>query len=951
MAKSAGTLVSLICLAVSIAAGSEYRGEVTFNGLPVPGATVKASCDGKSVVAITDQEGLYVFLDLADGTWTVEVSMFGFAPATRDVVVAPNASPAQWTLTMLPSERLKAEIQKPEALAQLATRPVVEESKKVESPVEVQDDLRERAADGFLMNGTVNNGAASPFGQAAAFGNNRFGGRSLYTGGIGFVIGNSTFDARPYSLTGQNTPKADYSRMTGGFTFGGPLRIPGLFENGPNFFVGYQRTRNSDATVASVLVPDMAQRNAPDISPQAQALLSLYPLPNFSGGGGYNYQVPLLAATHQDAVQTRLAKSVGSKDQVYGRFALQSTRSDNTNLFGFLDTSRVLGVDSGVNWVHRFNQRWFLNLGYQFSRLSTRVSPYFANRVNVSGEAGIAGNNQDPMNWGPPALIFSSGLASLSDAQSSFNRSQTGGVSGSAMWNRGAHNFTFGGDLRRQQFNYLSQQDPRGTFTFTGQETGSDFGDFLLGVPSASSIAFGNADKYLRQTVYDAYFTDDWRINQALTVNAGVRWDYGAPMTELYGRLVNLDIAPGFTAAAPVLGSNAQLVRPYKRGLSPRIGLAWRPAAASSLVVRAGYGIYYDTSVYQAIATRLAQQPPLSKTLSVQNNPSTPLTLADGFDGSSSMNTFAVDPRFRPGYAQNWQLSLQRDLPASLQLTATYLGAKGTHALQAFLPNTYPQGTTNSCSACPVGFVYLTSYGNASREAGQIQLRRRLRSGLAASLQYTYSKSIDDAAALGGQRSTEGLAIAQNWLDLRSERALSTFDQRHLLSFQMQYTTGMGISGGTLLGGWQSSLLKDWTFSSQVTAGSGMPETPIYLAPVQGTGVTGTLRPDYTGAPLYEAPAARFVNPAAYAVPVSGKWGNAGRNSITGPPQFLLNASIGRTFRLGDRLNLDLRVDSINAPNHVNFTAWNTTVNSAQFGLPAAANAMRSVQTTLRLRF
>ena len=88
--------------------------------------------------------------------------------------------------------------------------------------------------------------------------------------------------------------------------------------------------------------------------------------------------------------------------------------------------------------------------------------------------------------------------------------------------------------------------------------------------------------------------------------------------------------------------------------------------------------------------------------------------------------------------------------------------------------------------------------------------------------------------------------------------ALSTFDQRHLLSAQMQYTTGMGLGGGTLANGWKGALLKEWTFMTQINAGSGLPETPIYLAPVEGTGVTGTIRPNYTGAPLYAAPAGSF---------------------------------------------------------------------------------------------
>jgi hypothetical protein len=202
--------------------------------------------------------------------------------------------------------------------------------------------------------------------------------------------------------------------------------------------------------------------------------------------------------------------------------------------------------------------------------------------------------------------------------------------------------------------------------------------------------------------------------------------------------------------------------------------------------------------------------------------------------------------------------------------------------------------------------------------------------------------------AATGQQS---LQIAQNWLALASERSLSTFDQRHLLNLQLQYTTGMGMNGGTLLTGWRGALLKEWTFATQISVGTGLPQTPVYLVPVSGTGFTGTIRPDYTGQPLYATPAGLYLNPAAYTPPLPGEWGTAGRNSITGPAQLTLNTSVGRTFRVSDRFNLDFRVDSTNTLNHVTFTAWNTTINSPQFGLPASANAMRSLQTTLRLRF
>jgi hypothetical protein len=684
-----------------------------------------------------------------------------------------------------------------------------------------------------------------------------------------------------------------------------------------------------------------------------------------------------------------LNKSFGRKDQVFGRIAFQDTRSDSSNLFGFQDTTDSLGLNTNVTWSHRFGQRTFMNLGYQFSRLATHVTPYFAGRENISGLAGIEGNNQQPQNWGPPALTFSSGITSLSDTLPSFNRNQTSGISDSVFRNHGHHNITVGGDFRRQEFNYLSQQDPRGTFAFTGLATGSDFADFLLGIPDTSSIAFGNADKYFRESVYDAYLVDDWRISPELTLNAGVRWEYGAPITELYGRLVDLDVLSYFAHVAPVVANNpigtltgerypSSLLRPDKSGIEPRIAISWRPLSGSSMVVRAGYGTYRDTSVYQNIALQMAQQSPLSKSLNVQNSAADPLTLANGFNASPSTtpNTFGVDPNFRVGYAQIWNASVQRDLPGSLQMTATYLGTKGTRGVQEFLPNTVPIGAVNPCPACPAGFTYLTSNGNSTREAAEFQLRRRLHNGLTATAQYTFSKSIDNDATLGSpsrslssSSTTQGsfnppaptaptaatsqgsAIIAQDWLNLRAERSLSSFDQRHLLNAQLQYTTGMGMGGGTLLSGWRGALLKEWTFQTQISIGSGLPETPVYLEPVPGTGVTGTIRPEYTGAPLYAAPSGLSLNPAAYSAPITGQWGNAGRNTITGPMQFTLNASMGRTFRLTDRFNLDVRVDSTNALNHVTFTNWNTTINNAQFGLPIAANAMRDLQTSVRVRF
>lgn len=1020
-------LVALIALSAAVLPllGSEHHGTVKFGGLPLPGASVTAKQNDKSFSAITNIEGVYSFPDLPDGVWTIQVEMPLFAPLQQEVMVAAGTAAADWDLKLLPADQIATIVTPAPARLQVSETPApaatpakpARKGKEPPAPTNTatafqRTDLKananndapappadnaapqdasaasQRAADGLLINGSVNNGASSPFAQLQAFGNNRRGVRSLYNGSLGFSLDNSHLDARTFSLTGQDTLKPSYNRLTGMAAFGGPLKIPGLINrNGPNFTVNYQwvYNRNPSLQPGTGLVPTPAQRigdfsaspvpvldpktGAPfpgnaipysQISQQSLALLKLYPLPNFGGSTRYNYQIPLISGTHQDNLQARMNKQV-KKNQYSGTLGLQSTRSDDTNLFGFLDNARRLGMNVQLGWRHQFTPRVFVNFGYQFSRFSATSIPFFANHENIAGQAGITGNNQDPLNWGPPSLSFASGITGLNDSQYSAIHNQTDGVSFDGLWNRGRHNFTYGTDFRRQQFNSFAQSDPRGSFGFNGLSAGSDFAGFLLGVPDTASIAFGNADKYLRASSYDAFVQDDWRMRSSFTLNVGLRWEYNSPISELYGRLVNLDIAPGFTAVAPVLGLSptgplthqnypGSLIHPDVNNVAPRVSLSWRPFSASSMVVRASYGVYYDTSIYQAIANQMVQQSPLSKSLRVQNSPETPLTLANGFIGSPNVtpNTFAVDPNFQTGYIQTWQTSVQRDLPFALQMVATYAGTKGTRSQQQFLPNTFAPGALDPCPTCPSGFTYLASNGNSIRHAGTFQLRRRLRSGLTAELQYTFSKSIDDAA-LGG-RGQAGVLTAQDWLNLSAERALSNFDQRHVMQLTVQYTTGMGLRGGSLLSGWRGALIKEWTASTQINAASGLPLTPIYQAVVPGTGVMG-IRPDYTGAPLYDAPSGLFLNPAAYVVPPAGQWGNAGRNTIIGPQQFSLNASMQRTFRINDRFSATLRLDAANALNHPTFPSWGNIISSAQFGLQNPANAMRTVQTTLRVTF
>jgi carboxypeptidase family protein len=963
------------------AIAADHYGQVTFTGLPVPGATVTATQGDKALVAITDASGIYKLSGLSDGSWSIRVEMLGFAPQTQDVAVSSEPLPATFALKLLPFEEIKkvSTISAVAAPAIVAAGPAPsgsgdrrsETAASAPPPPPADPDLERDAADGFLINGSVNNGAASPFAQARAFGNNRAGQRNVYNGEFGINFGNSMWDSRPFSFARARADKPDYTDVHVVGAFGGTLRIPRLLRNGPVFYIGVQRTADHTASTQTALMPTAKERGgdfsetrdgfgrpvqlldpqtgrpfpgnkipADRISSQASALLAYYPQANVADGERYNYQSIVESTTTVHSLQSRFNQNLTNRTSINGGVAHRRTNADNSSIFGFLDRNVASATDVSIGWSRRFSLFFSMRAGYQLLRQTSRVTPYFANRTDVSAHAGIAGNSHDPADWGPPSLTFASGMAGLSDASPVVSETETHNFSSEAVWRpRGRHTITFGGAYRPQVYDVTSQQNPRGTFGFTGATTGYDVADFLIGSPHTGAIAFGNADKRFRAPAANAYISDDWRLNPSLTINAGVRWEYEGPFTEKLGRLVNLNVDERFTTATQVIASPSQsLLASDMRGVQPRLAVAWRPVPASSLVVRAGYGIYRNTSVYQSIVLTLAQQAPLSKSFSVENSAATPLTLANGFNVGpvSGANTFAVDPEFRVGYAHNWQISLQRDLPASLTVTATYLGTKGSHLMQEFVPNTYPAGSVNPCPACPTGFIYLVSNGRSLRNAAQLQIRRRLRAGLTATAQYTLSKATDDAGAFAGA-DLNGASVAQDWLDLAAEYAPSNFDQRHVLTAQFEYSPRL--------------LFRNFTFSGQLTAASGMPLTPVYLTSLAGTGVVGTVRAEYTGQPVAPLQPGYYVNPAAFEIPVAGKWGSAGRNSITGPSQFTFNMAVLRTFALNSRWSADWKLDAANVLNRVTYSGVEMRVGSPQFGLANRANPMRKLQTSIRLRF
>jgi len=839
-------------------------------------------------------------------------------------------------------------------------------------------------------------------GQNAAFFGNRRQRTQPLRAMINFRLGNSAFDAAPFSLSGQNTAKPSYAQSNFGFTLGGPLHIPKLFNlSRANFNISYSGSRGRTSTSQIATVPTAAERlgdfsqlpvtiynpathlpfqgNQVPVNPVAAALLQYFPSPNLPGTV-QNYQFLASIPQNSDQLSYRLSLPLGRRNQLSFNGALQRRDSQSAQLFGFRDNATGLGQNWMLAWNHVFSATLINNLRFNYNRNRNQTTPYFAYKQNVAAELGITGTSQDPINWGPPNLSFTN-FGALSDASASLRRDQNAVLGDAATIMKGKHTITAGGDFRRTQLNSTTDQNARGTFMFSGLATsgfdangqpipgtGYDFADFLLGLPQSSSVRFGDPNTYFRESSYDGYVVDEWRARSNLTFNLGLRYEYFAPMTEKYGRMANLDIAPGFTGVAVVTPGAvgpysgvfpAGLINPDKNNFSPRLGVAWRPVPAKRLTLRAGYGIFYDGSVYARFALRLASQPPFAHTASLTTSLADPLTITNGFPVSpvsTVTNTYAVDRGYRVGYAQTWNFAVQQELGRGFILEAVYQGTKGTKLDMQRSPNRAAPGSPLTAEerrriGNAIGFTFDSSEGDSIYHAAQLRLTRRFRRGVSMNVLYTFSKSIDNASSIGGQ----GSSIAQNDKDLAAERSLSSFDHRHVLNVNYVLTSpaderGLFAGNRRLL-----TLLRNWTLSGGVQAQSGSPFTATVLGNMSdtgGTGVVGSGRAEATGLPITGG-TGEFFNLLAFTLPPPGQFGNAGRNTIIGPGSFTLNTSFGRAFQIGgeSRRSLDLRLDTTNTLNHVNYTSIATVINAANYGLATAAGGMRRMTVSVRYRF
>jgi hypothetical protein len=374
-----------------------------------------------------------------------------------------------------------------------------------------------------------------------------------------------------------------------------------------------------------------------------------------------------------------------------------------------------------------------------------------------------------------------------------------------------------------------------------------------------------------------------------------------------------------------------------------------------SLLVRAGYGTYYNEGIYNQViggtggaSTGLAyQQPFLFNSGTIESSPTNVLTLGQGLTqelpGKTITNAAAYDPNYKIPYSQTWNVGIQRNLPMNLVLQVNYIGIKGTHLVVGLDPNEALPGPENTAaSRLPIQnadiFTYYETAGNLISHSGQVSLQRRMRNNLGYQLSYTRAKSIDDA-------STQVL----NPLCIECERALSTNDRRDQVTFTFTAESPVDQRKGFLANkGALTQTLKNWTLQAPISWGTGLPLTATVHGDLSGLGLLNGERADATGLPI--GTGSGFFNTNAFVLPTAGTFGDAGRDTIPGPHTFTMNANMSRTFTLKERKTLEIQINSTNILNHPVPSAFGTTVGSSTFGVLSNVGGMRTISGTIRFR-
>jgi len=980
----------------------QVRGATRSITVSLPGVIVTArdASTGTTYSTASDDFGRYSLLLPGRGVYDVHVGLFGFAPIDRTVRVVESETLANFDLVLASSETTTGnrigELE-PATHSSLAAVNHDRDSAK-----QVSDLAADVPLDFSFVTGQV----TQPVSGADSVRGSVFRPWPVHVG-ANYELGNSVLDANSYDLGGIAMAKPRYRQNSFGINARGTLPSRGR-DATSSLFGSYTENHNGTPYDMFATVPTAGMRTGdlsglssnsgtgnpaivfdPDrhqpfaggripldrMSPAAVALMQFMPLPNGDGpqnlrsvtstqSNGQNFG---LSFTRTSAASKPSGIRSPARSTLSISFNGGRSNGDVPNIVPLLG-----GASTGNNWgaslSHTLTKGFFSNsLQAGYSSFQSQVRNKF--RTDVAASLGITGVSRDSFDWGLPSIQLTH-YAGLWGVSPSFRADRLLDLSDAMQLSEGKHNLKWGGSYRRLGFDFRRSMNAAGSFMFTGFATGqigngviapgagSDFADFLLGLPQKAVLQYSGGLFSFSGNAWALYASDDWRIANNVTINLGLRYQYVSPFSESQNRLATLDAPGNFSDVAVVRAGNLgpysgrfpdTIVNLDRNNLSPHLAIAWR--VAERLILRAGYSLDYDGSVYQSMATKLAVQPPFVTGQVGIADGNQMLTLSNGFpkpQPSAIATVFGTNRNLPLSYANIWTLNAETPLPGGFVLVTSYTGTRGSDLQMMRAPNRTATGLLLP-NVSP--FLWQTDEGSSIMHAGSIVLRKRLGEGLSVGGSYMFSRSIDDVPALGDQT-----PVAQNDRALNLDRALSAFNQTHRVKVDYAYELPFG-SGKRWFNG--SRLFKEalggWSLTGSINFWSGFPLSPLVLASVAEVeaGGLGALRPDATGEPLAVAQPTteRFFNTGAFTPAAFGQYGNAGRNIIVGPSALRFDTAIAKSFAIAERHNLELQAQISNLLNTPQFTQVDTNLNSLSYGQITGVGPMRTVRLAVRYSF
>ncbi len=716
--------------------------------------------------------------------------------------------------------------------------------------------------------------------------------------------------------------------------------------------------------------------------------------------GNLNQRDTTGTSLDQYEYSARVDHRFSDTDTMFVRVSAQNNDSlRSAGRQGLTGFTNVDNLNVAANWVHTFDPSSILQISFARTDVKRDTGNQFTNIPDgfistVGWNPDFAGGFRGGESYVPNvnvAQYFGGG------ERIGFTRtSDTWQYKGTYTKIVGRHTLKVGGE-----YNIIGHfgrtNDHSNNFSTVGTaspdspgSTGHPIASFLLNVPNRWSRR--DFHKRARGGALQSYFAQDsWKPTAKLTVNFGLRLDntilpqFGNP-EENTVEFGNIDYNEGIfwiTAAPPTcevkrvapclpdpsgalpdrvqVASSGYVQDPWPLSWQPRLGLAYRLNDRTAL--RMSTGVFFENfaGVTQNTQNLGHTWPDVGRKLQNGTNP------ADTVPSVSAKNpaptgilptatpynqgAWYSDPRMDNGYSMTWNFGIQRQIDESTVLSVNYVGSGsrrlplGTYYNVALTPGKRSEARQRAPFPLFRANNYLTSWGRSNYHSLQTQYNRRFAGGLAFMVNYTWAKAID----IGCSGWFVENCSQQNPYDINLDRSVAGIDLTHNLNMNWTYELPLKFDSAMA-----QAILGGWKFNGLALFTSGQPYTPNVNGDIAGTGLpNGRYRPDYVSDPRLSNPTtSEWFNRSAFAVPMAGTFGNAGRNTLRADGINNVDFSFFKIFRAGEKFEAEYRVEFYNAFNSPQYGAPVANLSQGNFGrVLRTANRARQIQMGLKLYF